>query len=211
MAHKDPEARKEYQRARYAKMKAGDPEKIAERNAKNAEYYAKKIKEDEAWAQKRREMHNRWYAEHGKENAQDRKGYIPWEEYVAKIEGERKSRAEYMRAWQKTEKGRRNSVAVAIRKRCGLTIEEYDAAYDAQCGQCRICGTFRDRYTQGRLVVDHCHKSGKFRALLCNRCNCAIGLLDESEEMLINAMQYLRDIKEGKVAAWLDATNGTGN
>jgi hypothetical protein len=39
--------------------------------------------------------------------------------------------------------------------------------------------------------VDHCHKTGSFRGLLCTRCNTAIGLLRDSPDLARAAARYL--------------------
>ncbi|MFC9974321.1 endonuclease domain-containing protein [Spirillospora sp. NPDC127200] len=49
----------------------------------------------------------------------------------------------------------------------GLRSGEYDALFKAQDGRCAICRETRSQ----RLSVDHCHKSGVVRGLLCRRCN----------------------------------------
>ncbi len=41
------------------------------------------------------------------------------------------------------------------------------------------------------LAVDHCHKTGKVRGLLCRRCNLAISFLDESPTIHARARRYL--------------------
>lgn len=43
-----------------------------------------------------------------------------------------------------------------------------------QGGRCLVCAA------EGRLVLDHCHRTGEPRALLCVRCNAALGLMLES-------------------------------
>lgn len=55
-----------------------------------------------------------------------------------------------------------------IEKTYGLTAAEYDALSAAQGGRCAIC---RARPKSKRLAVDHDHKSGAVRGLLCSRCN----------------------------------------
>lgn len=54
-----------------------------------------------------------------------------------------------------------------------LTTEEYDAMMVAQAGVCGMCGETCS--TGRRLAVDHDHRSGRVRALLCQRCNRALG------------------------------------
>ncbi len=56
-----------------------------------------------------------------------------------------------------------------------------------QNGGCAICGQPQER----RLHVDHDHKTGRIRGLLCGSCNRAIGLLKESVASLASAIGYL--------------------
>ena len=51
--------------------------------------------------------------------------------------------------------------------------------------ECVICGV------QAPLVVDHDHSTGKVRGLLCNKCNMAIGLLQDDPMLLEFARMYL--------------------
>lgn len=60
------------------------------------------------------------------------------------------------------------SHAAMIAKTYGLTPDEYSALLAAQGGKCAIC---RARPKSKRLAVDHDHKSGAVRGLLCSRCN----------------------------------------
>lgn len=58
--------------------------------------------------------------------------------------------------------------AARIEKVYGLTAAEYDALLEAQGGRCAIC---RGKPKSKRLAVDHNHKTGEVRGLLCSRCN----------------------------------------
>jgi len=191
LPYKDKEVRNTHQRARHAKLRAENPEWVAKQKADAADKHRRNQATNEAYRIKRKADFAKWYAEFGKENARERKGYRPAEEYLAECEAKRKAKAEYMRTWYQTSIGQRSRVQNNIKK-CGITIDQYDRAYDEQCGKCLICNTWRDRYTKDRLSVDHCHTSGAFRGLLCDHCNTAIGLLGESEEMLHNAIAYLQ-------------------
>lgn len=73
----------------------------------------------------------------------------------------------------------------------GITQEEYDAMVISQGGLCAICR----RKPKGRsLDVDHSHRTGRVRALLCGPCNTAIGLLRENPDTMLEAVRYvLRD------------------
>ena len=59
----------------------------------------------------------------------------------------------------------------AYKSRTGLPLAEYDALLAAQGGGCAICG---NAPKTRRLHVDHDHKTGKVRGLLCHRCNRAL-------------------------------------
>ncbi len=54
-------------------------------------------------------------------------------------------------------------------------------------GECEIC-----RRTFERLVLDHCHKTGRIRGWLCRNCNLGMGLLGDSQDGLLNAVAYLK-------------------
>lgn len=70
-----------------------------------------------------------------------------------------------------------------------LRPQAYQRMLESQNGGCDICGTLeKDR----RLSVDHCHVTGKIRALLCRRCNTGIGFFQEDIDLLEKAIQYLK-------------------
>jgi len=80
----------------------------------------------------------------------------------------------------------------ALKQAFGISIEEYDAMLKLQNGVCAVC--FKEELTvrNKNLAVDHCHKTGKIRGLLCSHCNRAIGLLGDNPTVLENALNYLR-------------------
>lgn len=69
-----------------------------------------------------------------------------------------------------------------------LSYEEYKRRLSEQGGVCGICNMPPDRK---RLALDHCHKTGKSRGLLCCRCNFALGYLNDSTDLLKAAIHYL--------------------
>lgn len=73
-----------------------------------------------------------------------------------------------------------------------LTQEEYDLMLKKQNYSCEICGIHKDDCTK-ELCVDHCHKTGKVRSLLCNNCNSGIGFFNESERVMKKAIEYLKN------------------
>lgn len=58
--------------------------------------------------------------------------------------------------------------AAMVAKTYGITSDDYDTLLDRQGGKCAIC---RARPKSKRLAVDHDHKTGAVRGLLCGRCN----------------------------------------
>lgn len=67
-----------------------------------------------------------------------------------------------------------------------ITQEDYERMYEEQGGHCKICGA-----KKSLLYVDHCHKTGKVRGLLCSNCNTGIGQLQDNVEILRSAITYL--------------------
>ncbi len=87
-----------------------------------------------------------------------------------------------------------------LRKRYGITPLEYDALHTKQEGLCALCNkpesiVNRTGRHKSRLAVDHCHKTGKVRGLLCFRCNTAIGQI-EKENLVSKLPTYLGDANE---------------
>lgn len=69
----------------------------------------------------------------------------------------------------------------------GMTVADYDRMWMGQLGLCAICGCEPDR----PLVVDHNHKTGRVRQLLCDTCNRGLGYFREKPEWIIRAAAYL--------------------
>jgi hypothetical protein len=81
-------------------------------------------------------------------------------------------------------------------RRHGLTIEKYEEMLAAQGGVCAICRQ-PEKDIEARtgkvkaLAVDHCHKTGRIRGLLCRACNHLLGLAQDDVELLATAYNYL--------------------
>lgn len=58
-------------------------------------------------------------------------------------------------------------------RRYGITLEQYDLMLEAQNYCCAICA--KPHNAPRPLSVDHCHRTGRVRGLLCTRCNVALG------------------------------------
>ena len=74
----------------------------------------------------------------------------------------------------------------------GVCNVKYDEMLVRQKGGCAICAATLGNTRYTRLAVDHCHKSGKVRGLLCSNCNTAIGLMKDSPKRMALAVEYLK-------------------
>jgi Recombination endonuclease VII len=75
-----------------------------------------------------------------------------------------------------------------LKQKYGITPEEYDKMFTEQNGVCYLCGSDHQRRP---LNVDHCHSTGRIRKLLCDKCNMALGLVNDSKELLLKMIGYL--------------------
>jgi len=73
--------------------------------------------------------------------------------------------------------------------RYGLTAEQYWALYEAQGGSCYICQ--RATGKARKLAVDHDHRSGFVRGLLCKPCNSILAHLRDDKDAAHRVFVYL--------------------
>jgi uncharacterized Fe-S radical SAM superfamily protein PflX len=120
----------------------------------------------------------------------------------ARTEQERKKRREYMRIWREKNREYSNELArashqrnkhkhvdkkieYALRKSFGIGIAEKAVMVSNQNGVCKICS---EPFKNSRSThVDHCHKTGKIRGILCHVCNTKLGWFEKYREAV---MQY---------------------
>lgn len=93
------------------------------------------------------------------------------------------------------ERARRGRTGANYKTRYGIDREEYERMAREQAGACMTCGQ-----DEKRLVVDHNHRTGKVRDLLCDRCNRGVGVVEEPGELL-RLMAYL--VRHGDLPAEL--------
>lgn len=91
------------------------------------------------------------------------------------------------------EKSRAYHRKLRLRK-YGLTEESYAALVDASGLFCPLCRTEPAR------AIDHCHRTGRVRGLICDRCNVALGLFRDNPETLRRAIKYLKAAASGGAA-----------
>lgn len=118
--------------------------------------------------------------------------------------------ANRMRAWRAAnpEKARRNSRkaprtdqekearwVMELQQRYSLTLDDYRRLLERQNGVCAVCEGPPNGpgSAKGRFHVDHCHRTGKVRGLLCGKCNTAVGLLNDDAKRAMRVARYLEE------------------
>ena len=71
----------------------------------------------------------------------------------------------------------------------GLTWEEYLKMVDEQEGKCFLC--YQKPKKGKRLVVDHCHRSGEVRKLLCTTCNVFLARVERDPDYIERLKDYI--------------------
>lgn len=90
--------------------------------------------------------------------------------------------------WYRNNKNRVKDLQ--LQREFGITLQQYNEMLLVQNGTCAICFNGPDAKNK-MLAVDHDHKTGKIRSLLCRGCNVGIGNLKDDPKLLIKAAQYL--------------------
>ena len=126
--------------------------------------------------------------------------YDDWNFEVVGHTNQKEYRREYTKALRKR-KGHKE--IVSRRHKCNtynIIEEELDELWEE--AWCHICGITQTELNKkhkykktsaSKLNIDHCHKTGKVGKLLCNRCNTALGFLQDSPELLRRSIQYLKE------------------
>lgn len=131
-------------------------------------------------------MTNKWVDDHREESNASALAYAKSPKGLAT------ARARYNPEKQRTK---------LLRQKFNMTDAQYEIKLAEQNGVCAICQqaeTMRNGRS-GRLcklAVDHNHKTGQVRRLLCRRCNTVIGMVDEDSALLEAAAVYLRQQSE---------------
>jgi hypothetical protein len=121
-----------------------------------------------------KEYHAKWYAEHKEKRLKQIAEYT----------------ASKPKEWIQA-KGRK----CHLKRRYNITPQEYETKLASQNYKCAVCGKDASDNKRGGkldpLHVDHCHKSGNLRDLLCYSCNSGLGQFKDSIETLQKAIDYL--------------------
>ena len=92
----------------------------------------------------------------------------------------------------------RGLVSAYLKRNYNITLSDYEDMLANQNNVCAICGS--DGFIMDatkhkvKLVVDHDHKTGTVRGLLCHNCNRALGLFKDSPGTLQTAIDYLEGV-----------------
>lgn len=74
----------------------------------------------------------------------------------------------------------------------GISSEDYLKMLASQADRCKVCKrTPAEAGMRRDLMIDHCHKSGKVRGLLCSKCNVALGGFRDSIKAIRSAISYV--------------------
>ena len=84
---------------------------------------------------------------------------------------------------------------VQLKSKYGISHQMYSELLKKQDYRCAICQSKDplNTFQSDKFCVDHCHKTGEVRGLLCNHCNRGIGLFNDSVENLLKAALYLQN------------------
>lgn len=111
-------------------------------------------------------------------------------EFIKKInEANRERRKKYYSCPERKRKYKDRN----LRYTFGISIEQYEEMLRLQNGKCKICGNLKGSNFHDYLSVDHCHKSGKIRGLLCGQCNVGLGSFRDNTKFLNLAINYLKE------------------
>jgi hypothetical protein len=77
-------------------------------------------------------------------------------------------------------------LAYKLQYHYNITLEDWKKQLEEQDGKCFICDE------KENLAVDHCHDTGRFRGILCKKCNSGLGFFKDNEALLVKAVEYIR-------------------
>lgn len=113
--------------------------------------------------------------------------------YLNNKEKVSKRMLKYNKKYRKTTGYKKSHRKYKLKSTYDITLEDYDNLLKFQNNKCAICEC-ESKISDGRnrrLHVDHDHKTGKIRGLLCKGCNTSLGVFKDSKEILQRAINYL--------------------
>ena len=77
-----------------------------------------------------------------------------------------------------------------LQRKHGITLGDKILLISQQDGRCAICKTRKPTH------LDHCHKTGKIRGVLCPQCNHALGLFKDNSQWMKQAITYVEKTRQ---------------
>ena len=117
----------------------------------------------------------------------------------------RKKNRERLNAMEVARRKKNHDRAKVIMKRSkiktayGISLEEYNQKLNEQDFKCAICGS--DLSGHKKQQLDHDHETGAVRDFLCRNCNTALGGFQDSEDLLMRAVEYLKRHRQGELSS----------
>ena len=96
-------------------------------------------------------------------------------------------------ALKNPEKIKLHRLKCSLKKRYKLTLDQYNEMYSKQKSKCGICGIHESKITK-KLNIDHNHRTGKARELLCQKCNVALSYFENFDSKPF--LEYLNKHRE---------------
>ena len=112
------------------------------------------------------------------------------ETYLRHHESRKQRMMEYRVSGKRPKADPKKSRAYHIAKKYGMTEEDYTKKFNSQGRVCAICSK---EHVCGEKAfhIDHDHRTGAVRGILCTSCNVALGLVQDSTNILISMATYL--------------------
>lgn len=102
-------------------------------------------------------------------------------------ERQRKNSREWHERNKESQKGK--GWEYHLKRSYGLTSKDYFDMLESQGGGCKLCGRLPNG--KNKMPVDHNHKTGKVRGILCTPCNRALGILEDNID---GVLKYLEKV-----------------
>jgi hypothetical protein len=109
------------------------------------------------------------------------------------LEPERVARNAYSKKWRGDNPEKRKAIKrrSELKTKYGITPEQFAVISASQDDHCALCPATSSQQRYGVLVVDHDHKSGRVRGLLCVSCNMLVGRLADGIAGVARVLRYL--------------------
>jgi len=78
-----------------------------------------------------------------------------------------------------------------LKKSYGMSLEDKKLLLEQQNNVCKTCASPLI-HTEKKCCVDHDHKTGRVRGILCSNCNIVLGMIKENTITLSNMIEYIR-------------------